>query len=161
LFAPEDRSAKGVERCSARTSAGDRKRRNGMANGLFSSRSKSLRSGLQEEAQAVEEQIADLRAEIASLAKLLADDASSGASGIRKKARAAKAQASEAAHGLKDRAEGDIRDMIAAGEDILAEFQERYRHSGRRARKAVKEHPLATLGVAAAAGFLLAALLRR
>lgn len=132
-----------------------------MANGLFSSRSKSLRNGIQDEAQAVEEQIADLRAEIASLAKLLADDASSGASGIRKKARAAKAQASEAAHDLKDRAEGDIRDMIAAGEDILADFQERYRHSGRRARKAVKEHPLATLGVAAAAGFLLAALLRR
>lgn len=132
-----------------------------MATGLFSSRSKSLRNGLHDEAQAVEDQIAELRDEIAALARLLANDASDGASGIRKKARAVKAQASDAAHGLKDRAETDIRDMIAAGEDILAEFQARTQDTGRRARKAVKEHPLATLGVAAAAGFLLAALLRR
>lgn len=132
-----------------------------MATGLFSSRSKSLRNGLHDEAQAVEDQIAELRDEIASLARLLANDASDGAGGIRKKARAVKAQASEAAHDLKDRAETDIRDMIAAGEDIMAEFQARYQDSGRRARKAVKDHPLATLGVAAAAGFLLAALLRR
>jgi ElaB/YqjD/DUF883 family membrane-anchored ribosome-binding protein len=132
-----------------------------MATGLFSSRSKSVRNGLHEEAQAVEDQIAELREEIAALARVLSADASSGTSGIRQKARAAKAQASEAAHDLKDRAEGDIRDMIAAGEDILAEFQTRYRDSGRRARKAVKDHPLATLGVAAVAGFFLAALLRR
>lgn len=132
-----------------------------MANGLFSSRSKSVRNGLHDEAQAVEEQIAELREEIASLTRLLASDASSGASSIRKKARAVKAQASDAAHDIKDRAETDIRDMIAAGEDILADFQERYRDSGRRARKAVHDHPLTTLGVAAAAGFVIAALLRR
>lgn len=132
-----------------------------MATGLFSSRNKSLRNGLHDEAQAVESQIAELRDEIASLASLLASDASSGASGLRKKARAVKAQASDAAHDLKDRAQGDIHDLIAAGEDILAEFQGRYRDSGRKARKAVHDHPLATLGVAAAAGFVLAALLRR
>lgn len=132
-----------------------------MATGLFSSRSKSLRNGLHDEAQAVEDQIAELREEIASLARVLASDASSGASGIRKKARAVKAQASDAAHGIKDRAESDIHDMIAAGEEILADFQARYQDSGRKARKAVHDHPLATLGVAAAAGFLLAALLRR
>ena len=132
-----------------------------MATGLFSSRSRSLRSGLHDEAQAVEEQIAELREEIASLARALASDASSGAGGIRKKARAVKAQASGAAHDLKDRAEGDIRDLIAAGEEILADFQDRYRDSGHRARKAVKDHPLATLGIAAAAGFFIAALLRR
>ncbi|WP_411035650.1 glycine zipper domain-containing protein [Shinella sp. BYT-45] len=132
-----------------------------MATGLFSSRSKSLRNGLHAEAQAVEDQIAELREEIASLARVLANDASSGAGGIRKKARAVKAEVSDAAHGLKDRAENDIRDMIAAGEDILADLQARYQDSGRKARKAVHDHPLATLGVAAAAGFLLAALLRR
>lgn len=132
-----------------------------MANGLFSSRSKSLRNGLQDDAQAVEAQIAELRDEIASLARLLASDASSSASGIRKKARAVKAQASDAAHDLKDRARSDIGDMIAAGEDILAEFQGRYQESGRKARKAVHDHPLATLCIAAAAGFVLAALLRR
>ena len=132
-----------------------------MANGLFSSRSKTLRNGLQDEAQAVEEQIAELRAEIASLASALASDASSGASGIRKKARAVKAEVSDAAHGLKDRAETDVRDMIAAGEDILAELQARYQDSGRKARKAVHDHPLATLGIAAAAGFVLAPQLRR
>ncbi|MBN9052784.1 DUF883 family protein [Shinella sp. PSBB067] len=132
-----------------------------MANGMFSSRSKNLRDGLKEDAQAVEDQIADLREEIASLARVLADDASSRAGSIRKKARAAKAGVSDAAHGLKDRAESDVRDMIAAGEDILAEFQARYQDSGRKARKAVQDHPLTTLGVAAAAGFVLAALLRR
>ena len=36
-----------------------------MANGLFSSRSKSLRSGLRDEARAVEDQITELREEIA------------------------------------------------------------------------------------------------
>jgi ElaB/YqjD/DUF883 family membrane-anchored ribosome-binding protein len=132
-----------------------------MATGLFSTRSKSIRNGLRDEAQAVEAQIAELREEIASLAHLLASDASSGASGIRKKARAVKSQASDAAHLLKDRAEGDFRDVIAAGEEILAELQGRYRDTGKKARKAVHEHPLATLGIAAAAGFLLAALLRR
>jgi len=132
-----------------------------MANGMFSSRSKNLRDGLKEDAQAVEDQIADLREEIASLARVLADDASSRAGSIRKKARAAKAGVSDAAHGLKDRAESDVRDMIAAGEDILAEVQARYQDSGRKARKAVQDHPLTTLGVAAAAGFVLAALLRR
>ena len=132
-----------------------------MANGLFSSRSKTLRSTLQDEAKTAEDQIAELRAEIAALAGLLANDAADGAGRIRRKARAVKADVSDAAYGLKDRAESDIKDMIAAGEDILAEFQTRYRDSGRKAREAVKENPLTTLGVAAAAGFLLATLLRR
>jgi len=132
-----------------------------MANGLFSSRSKSLRDSVADEARTVEDQIADLRAELASLAGLLADDAAGSAKSIRKKARAVKAEAGEAAQDLKDRAQGDIADMIAAGEDILAEFQARYRDTGHKARKAVHERPLTTLGIAAAAGFLLAALLRR
>ena len=132
-----------------------------MANGLFSSRSKNLRNGLHDEAKAVEDQITELREEIAALARVLASDATSGASNIRKKARAAKAEVSDAAHGLKDRAESDVRDLIAAGEDILAEFQTRYQDSGRKARKAVQDNPLTTLGIAAAAGFVLAALLRR
>ncbi len=132
-----------------------------MATGLFSSRSKTLRNGLGEEAQAVEERIAELREEIASLARVLAKDAASGAGNIRKKARAAKAEVDDAAQDLKDRAQGDISDMIAAGEDILADLQARYQDSGRKARKAVHDHPLATLGIAAAAGFVLAALLRR
>ena len=132
-----------------------------MANGLFSSRSKNLRDHVADEAQAVEDQIAELRAEISALARLLADDAAGGAKGIRKKARAVKAEVGDAAQDLKDRAQGDIADMIAAGEDILAEFQSRYRDTGRKARKAVHERPLTTLGIAAAAGFFLAALLRR
>lgn len=132
-----------------------------MANGLFSSRSKSIRSNIKDDARTVEDQIGELRAEIASLAGLLANDAADGAGRIRKKARAVKDDVSDAAHGLKDRAESDIKDMIAAGEDILAEFQARYQDTGHKARQAVKERPLTTLGVAAAAGFLLATLLRR
>ena len=126
-----------------------------MANGLFSSRK------LRDDARSVEDQIADLRAEIASLAGSLADEAASGAGRIRKRARAAKAGVSDAAHDLRDRAEGDIRDMIAAGEDIIADLQARYGDSGRKAREAVRERPLAALGVAAVAGFVLAALMRR
>lgn len=132
-----------------------------MANGLFSSRSKTLRKGLSEEAQAVEDQIAELREELAALARSFTDDATSRAGSIRKKARAAKAEVSDAAHDLKDRAQSDIRDMISAGEDILSELQGRYQDSGRKARQAVQDHPLTTLGIAAAAGFVLAALLRR
>ena len=132
-----------------------------MANGVFSSRKKSLREGLSDEASAVEAQIAELREELAALARVLADDASSGANSIRKKARAAKNDAADAARDIKDRAGNDIRDMIAAGEDILADFQNRYQDSGRKARQAVQDHPLATLGIAAAAGFVIAALLRR
>ena len=71
-----------------------------MATGLFSSRSKTLRNGLHDEAQAVEDQIAELREEIATLARVLAKDASSGAGNLRKKARAAKAEVSDAAHDL-------------------------------------------------------------
>ncbi|MFC3075403.1 glycine zipper domain-containing protein [Shinella pollutisoli] len=125
-----------------------------MANGLFSSRSKTLRSGLREEAQAVEEQIAELRAEIAALAGSLAGDA-------RKARRKAGAAAQDLAGDLKERAESDLHDMIAAGEDILASLQDRYRQSGKEIRRSVHEHPLAALGLAAAAGFVIAALMRR
>lgn len=118
-----------------------------MANGLFSSRSNTLRSGLKHEAEAMEEQIAELRAEIAALAGSLAGDA-------RKKAGAA-------AGDLKERAESDLQEMIAAGEDILASLQDRYRRSGKEIRRNVHEHPLAALGLAAAAGFFIAALMRR
>lgn len=117
-----------------------------MAHGLFSSREKTIRQG----AEAVEDQIAELRAEIAALAGILSRDA-----------RKAGRKAGAAAGDLKERAESDIGEMIAAGEDILASLQERYELSGRRVRKAVHEHPLATVGIAAAAGFVLAALLRR
>jgi ElaB/YqjD/DUF883 family membrane-anchored ribosome-binding protein len=121
-----------------------------MANGLFSSRSKTLRSGLREEAEAVEERIAELRAEIAALAGSLAGDA-----------RKARGKAGAAADDLKERAESDLQDMIAAGEDILASLQQRYRQSGKEIRRSVHEHPLAALGLAAAAGFVIAALMRR
>jgi ElaB/YqjD/DUF883 family membrane-anchored ribosome-binding protein len=132
-----------------------------MATGLFSSRSKGLRNGLHEEAAHVEDQIAQIRDEIAELAKIIARDTAGNVSEARSKVGSAKAKAREAAHDLKDRAETDIQDLIAAGEDILAQFQDRYRDSGRKVRKTVHDHPLATLGIAAAAGFVIAALLRR
>lgn len=138
-----------------------------MANGLFSSRSssKGFRNGLHDEVEKVEDQIAEIRDEIAALARLIARDAESGVSGIRSKAGAATSKARKAArataHDLKDRAESDIRDLIEAGEDILADLQDRYHESGRKVRKTVHDHPLATLGIAAAAGFVIASLLRR
>lgn len=121
-----------------------------MAHGLFSSHSKTLRKDLREGADAVEDQIAELRAEIAALAGTLSKDAGK----VRKRA-------ANAASDIKERASDDIADLIAAGEDILASLQERTRLSGKQMRKNVHEHPLAALGIAAAAGFVIAALMRR
>ncbi|MCP8894094.1 DUF883 family protein [Shinella daejeonensis] len=132
-----------------------------MATGRLSSRGKSLRDGLQDDAKAAQQQIDELREEIAALTSLLARDASEGAGKVKSKVRAAGARARDAAEDLKGRAEDDFSDLISAGEDFLSDLQKRYQDSGQRLCETVRERPLATLGLAAAAGFLLASLWRR
>ncbi|MCF3641417.1 hypothetical protein LXM94_15695 [Rhizobium sp. TRM95111] len=128
-----------------------------MANGLFSARNGKGRRFFREEEQTLEDQLAQLRDDVASLAKLVARDASHGVDGARRKMRGARHRAEE----VKEHAESDIRDLISAGEEVLADFRNRYRGTGREVRRTVRQHPVAALGAMAAAGFVLAALLRR
>jgi ElaB/YqjD/DUF883 family membrane-anchored ribosome-binding protein len=132
-----------------------------MANGMFSSRGKSLRKDLHSDAQSAQKQIAELREEIASLTRLLGRDASDGAAKVKSKAKAVHAQARNAADTIKDHVGSDFGDLIGAGEEFLSDLQHRYRDSGRKVRETVRERPLATLGIAVAAGVILASLLRR
>ncbi|MDX3927103.1 MAG: hypothetical protein QHC90_15010 [Shinella sp.] len=129
-----------------------------MATGIFQSRNgRSRRNSIRAEADNIEDQLAQIRDDIAALAKVVARDASSGVSEARSKLDAVR----EKVGGLKGHAEADFRDLIASGEEILSDIRARYRDSGRHVRETVKEHPLATIGTAVAAGFILAALLRR
>ena len=121
-----------------------------MASGVFS-RGKDR---ISETAETVEEQIADLRDQISELARVVARDVSDSAgsqlSMFRSKARQA-----------RENAPADLEELIASGEEILAELTDRYRQTGREMRRTVREHPVATLGAAAIVGFVIAAFLRR
>lgn len=122
-----------------------------MASGIFRKK----------EADTIEDQIAQIRDDIAALAKIAARDASSGASRVRDKADAVRGRLQDKADDLKGHAQSDIQSLISTGEDIIADISERYHNSGKEVRRTVREHPVATLGTALVAGFILAALLRR
>ncbi|QRM56473.1 hypothetical protein [Sinorhizobium sp. BG8] len=129
-----------------------------MVSGIFPSRSRRHRRGdWNPQVEDIEQQLSELRDEIAALAKVMKRDAAAGVASAREHASTVKGKVED----LKDVAEGDIADLIAAGEDIIADLRERYRDSGRQVRETVREHPLATIGAAVAAGLLLAAIFRR
>ena len=125
-----------------------------MAAALFSRKS---RRNVRQEAETVEEQLSQLRADIASLARLVGRDTSEGVREVKGRVRGARRRAA----GLRHDAESQVTDLIAAGEDILSDLGERYRNSGKEVRRTVREHPVATVGTALAVGFILAALFRR
>ena len=127
-----------------------------MATALFSRNGKGRRA-VREEAETVEAQLAQLRDDIASLAKIVSRDASSGVETVKGRVRGVRGKASR----IQGDAESHMHDLIAAGEEALSDLGERYRQSGREVRRTVREHPVATIGTALAAGFVLAALLRR
>lgn len=127
-----------------------------MATALFSRNGKGRRV-VREEAETVEAQLAQLRDDIASLAKIVSRDASSGVETVKGRVRGVRGKASR----IQGDAESHMHDLIAAGEEALSDLGERYRQSGREVRRTVREHPVATIGTALAAGFVLAALLRR
>lgn len=122
-----------------------------MAPGLFSgSGSRSTKSNGKLADVSIEEQLGELRNDVATLVALLADRGSSASKQARSKAQDAREQA-----------EAGISELLATGEDLLADLRSRYAGTEKQVRQTVREHPVATLGAAALIGLAIAALLRR
>jgi ElaB/YqjD/DUF883 family membrane-anchored ribosome-binding protein len=117
-----------------------------MATGLFSGSSAKKRFV----DAPIEDQITELRDEIASLAKLLSQRGAEASKDVRTKA-----------HDAREQAEASLYDLIENGEQLFADLRSRYALTERQVRHTVREHPVATLGAAAALGLLIAALIRR
>lgn len=128
-----------------------------MATGLFSgsnARKRVLETPL-------EDQISEIRDDIASLAKLLSQIGTETAKDARARASDASRDVRSRAHDVRDTAEAGLHDLIANGEQLFAELRDRYASTEKQVRHTVREHPVATLGAAAALGLLVAALIRR
>ena len=110
---------------------------------LHSVRRRRNGSSLQEVEASIEDQIESLREEVAAFAKLI------GESGAR--------------HGEKLRAsaESNFDDLTARGEELLRDLQRGYVKGSREVRRTVRQHPVATIGAAAAFGLAVALLLSR
>ncbi len=122
-----------------------------MAPSIFqSSASKSKRNGIARAVEPIEDQVEQIRTDIASLAKLLTERGSETTRSLK-----------ESTKDVRAKAEDGLHDLVKSGEDLLSELRERYGDTGKQVRKTVREHPVATLGAAAAVGLLIAALLRR
>lgn len=91
----------------------------------------------------IEDQIAQLRDEIAALAGLVRKNAASQQ------------------HKLRDQAETGFEELISRGEDMLRELQDGSIRGAREVRETVRRHPGATIATAAAVGLMLALLARR
>ncbi|WEX76678.1 hypothetical protein PYH37_005001 [Sinorhizobium numidicum] len=117
--------------------------------GLFSSSGARKRNGAGLE-QSIEEQLQEMRDDIAALASVLTDRGAAVSKDAKGKAR-----------DLREQTEAGLQDLLSNAEEILSELRSRYSGTERQVREAVREHPVATLGVAAALGLLVAALLRR
>ncbi|MDF1633564.1 hypothetical protein [Mycoplana sp. MJR14] len=125
-----------------------------MASGMFS---RGKDRTVSETAATIEDQIAELRDQISSLAKLVAQDVADGTESARDRFSMFRRNARQAGSDASD----SLEELIASGEEILAELTARYKDTGREVRRTVKDHPFATLGAAALAGFVIAAILRR
>ncbi|MEI2300673.1 hypothetical protein [Ensifer sp. MJa1] len=122
-----------------------------MSPGLFSgSSARSAKSNGKLSEISVEEQLSELRNDVATLVALLAERGS-----------AASKEARSKAHDAREQAEAGIQELLASGEEMLAELRERYAGTEKQVRQTVREHPFATLGAAALIGLAIAALLRR
>ncbi|WP_026186840.1 DUF883 family protein [Ensifer sp. BR816] len=120
-----------------------------MATGLFSSSSSRKRNGGAVDAS-IEDQLQEIREDIAQLVALIADRGVEASREVKAKARSTRKQA-----------ESDLKDLLENGEQMLSDLRSRYADTEREVRRAVREHPVATLGAAAAIGLIAAALLRR
>ncbi len=118
-----------------------------MATGLFSSARKKHNGFLD---TPVEDQISEIRNDIAALTKLLSKRSADASSDVRSRA-----------HDVRDQAEAGFQDLLSNGEQMLSELRSRYASTEKQVRHTVREHPVATLGAAALAGIVIAALLRR
>lgn len=129
-----------------------------MATGLFSGAKK--RNGSLLDAP-IEDQISEIRDEIASLAKLLSQCGADASKDVRSRASEASKDVRERAYDARDQAEAGLQDLLENGEALFAELRSRYSVTEKQVRQTVRQHPVATLGAAAALGLLVAALIRR
>ncbi|URK87225.1 hypothetical protein LP421_26775 [Rhizobium sp. RCAM05350] len=129
-----------------------------MATGLFSSAKKRNGSVLD---APIEDQISEIRDEIASLAKLLSQRGADASTDMRSRASEASKDVRERARDARDHAEAGLQDLLENGEALFAELRSRYSVTEKQVRRTVRQHPVATLGAAAALGLLVAALIRR
>lgn len=129
-----------------------------MATGLFSGAKK--RNGSLLDAP-IEDQISEIRDEIASLAKLLSQRGADASRDVRSRASDASKDVRERAYDARDQAEAGLQDLLENGEALFAELRSRYSVTEKQVRQTVRQHPVATLGAAAALGLLVAALIRR
>ena len=129
-----------------------------MATGLFSGAKK--RNGSLLDAP-IEDQISEIRDEIASLAKLLSQRGADASRDVHSRAADASRSVRERAHDARDQAEAGLQDLLENGEALFAELRSRYAVTEKEVRRTVRQHPVATLGAAAALGLLVAALIRR
>jgi ElaB/YqjD/DUF883 family membrane-anchored ribosome-binding protein len=103
---------------------------------------RSKRNGTFHDVEAsIEEQIENLREEIASLTKLVSK--------------------SNAGQKIRYKAEAGLEDVVGRSEELLQDLQENYLKGMREVRETVRRHPAATIGAAAAFGIVLALLARR
>ncbi|TCL74523.1 DUF883 family protein [Rhizobium sp. BK251] len=115
-----------------------------MANSILHSvRGKRNGGTLHDIETGIEEQIEHLRAEIASLTKLVGK--SSAGSGEK----------------LRHQAEAGFEDLVARSEELLRDIHSGYVRGAREVRATVRSHPAATVAAAAALGLVIALLARR
>lgn len=119
-----------------------------MSFGLFSSSSSRRRQ--HRLSGAVEDQLSDLRSDIASLAQLVSKRGSKAGSML-----------SSRAHDVRGQAESGFADVMDGAEHLLSDLRHRYASTERQVRHTVREHPLATVGALAAIGIAVLALSRR
>ncbi|OCI91238.1 hypothetical protein A6U86_21550 [Rhizobium sp. AC27/96] len=110
---------------------------------LHSARGKRNGSSLQDVEASIEDQIEALRDEVAAFAKLISQN---GAKQGKK---------------LRASAESGLDDLTVRGEELLQELQRGYTKGSREVRRTVRQHPVATIGAAAAFGLAVALLLSR
>lgn len=120
-----------------------------MATGLFSGSTAKKHNG-GSSGTSVDEQLDEIRKDIGKLVALIADRGIAASEEAKAKARGARAQA-----------EADLQDLLASGERMLSELRSRYSNTQKEVGRAMREHPVATLGAAALIGLVAAALLRR
>lgn len=119
-----------------------------MATGLFSSSAKKRNGSLLN--ASVEDQLSEIRDDIATLSSLLSKHGAKASRDVRAKA-----------GDIREHAEAGFDDLRENIEPLLAELRDRYAIAERQVRQGVREHPVATIGAAAALGLLFAVFLRR
>jgi ElaB/YqjD/DUF883 family membrane-anchored ribosome-binding protein len=120
-----------------------------MATGLFSGSSTRKRNGSASD-PSIEDQLQEIREDIGKLVSLIADRGVTASHDAKAKAR-----------GARDQAEAELQELLASGERMLSDLRSRYADTEREIRRAVREHPIATVSTAAVIGLVVAALLRR